>query len=154
MRYEEVTSVEENVLREVKVEYFPELSGAKIKLLFDTKKKTTGGKLVFARIQKPNELTRFFTTNETDDDEGYDYIIFLDKMLWDNIEDSDKKRLLRHEMRHTLVDLDSNNPWKLQGHTVEDFYEEIALNVDDPRWSERLGYLLTDLYEEEKELNR
>lgn len=151
MRYEEVTEQENVLFREVRNEFFQELTGAKIKLLFDNKKKKSGEKYVLARIQKPNELTRYFTIDEADDDEGFDYIIFLDHLLWYNINDTDRKRLLRHELQHTNVDIDSNNPWKVRGHTVEDFYEEIERNSDDPRWGERLAFLLEDLYERERE---
>ena len=151
MRYEEVTEQTKALFREVKGDDFSELAGANIKLLFDTKKKKSGGKYVLARIQKPNELTRYFTIDEADSTEGFDYIIFLDKMLWDNMEDIDRKRIIRHELKHTDVDIDANSPWKLRGHTVEDFYSEIERNNDDPRWGERLGFMLDSLYEGDEE---
>ena len=61
-------------------------------------------------------------------------------------------RLLRHELRHTYFDIDAEeNPYKLIDHTVNDFYEEIDLNQDDPKWRQKAGTMITDMYEQEKE---
>lgn len=151
-RYEDVGSDVYKLLKELIEERFTELRNCNIKLLFDNKKKKSKGKLVLAQIQKPNEFVKFFTIDEAGTDRGYDYIITIDKVCWGLADEDDKKRLLSHELRHTDVDIDSErNPYKLRGHTVEDFMEEIELNSDNPRWCERLVISTEAMYENGEE---
>ena len=112
----------------------------------------SAGQVVQARCQKSSDLIKYFTIDEAEDEEGYVYIIYLDKLIWNNIERTDKVRLLRHELRHIWVDPDAKNPYKLCDHDVSDFYDEIELNKDDPRWSERLSSLAVDLYDQQAEM--
>ncbi len=152
LRYEEVNEEVMSVLKEVKSEYFPELKNAKIKVLFDIKKRKSGGRVVLARIMKTNDLLRHLTKDEADAMEGYDYIITIDKTCWDNIIRDDKIRIIRHELRHTYFDIESeDNPYKLLDHSISDFYEEVEYNKDDPRWRERLATVVEDIYEQKKE---
>ncbi|HOF56860.1 MAG TPA: putative metallopeptidase [Syntrophorhabdaceae bacterium] len=152
LRYEEVNEDVISLLREVRVEYFPELKNAKIKALFDIKKRKSGGMLVLARIMKTNDLLRHLTIDEAEAIEGYDYIIALDKTCWENIIRDDKVRILRHELRHAYFDIESeDNPYRLQNHSISDFYEEVEFNKDDPRWRERLAAVVEDIYEQKKE---
>ncbi|MCX5806332.1 MAG: putative metallopeptidase [Proteobacteria bacterium] len=152
LRYEEVNDEAVTMLREIKAQYFPELKNAQIKVLFDLKKRKSGGMMILGRIMKTNDLLRHLTIDEAGAVEGYDYIITLDKLCWDNITKADKERLIRHELRHTVFDLEAeSNPFKLQDHTISDFYEEIEYNKDDPRWRERLSTLVDDIYEQQKE---
>ena len=152
LRYEEVNDEAVSMLKEVKAQHFPELKNAKIKMLFDLKKRKSGGMMVLARIMKTNDLLRHLTIDEAGAVEGYDYIITLDKLCWQNVTKSDKERLIRHELRHTVFDLEAEtSPYKLQDHTIMDFYEEIEYNKDDPRWRERLSTLVSDIYEQQKE---
>jgi predicted metallopeptidase len=152
LRYEEVNEEVMSVLKEVKSEYFPELKNAKIKVLFDIKKRKSGGRVVLARIMKTNDLLRHLTIDEADAMEGYDYIITLDKTCWDSIIRDDKIRIVRHELRHTCFDIESEeNPYKLLDHSISDFYEEVEYNRDDPRWRERLATVVEDIYEQRKE---
>jgi len=152
LRYEEVNEDVLSLLREVRGEYFPELKNAKIKALFDIKKMKSGGMLVLARIMKTNDLLRHLTIDEAEAIEGYDYIIALDKTCWENIIRDDKVRILRHELRHAYFDIESeDNPYRLQNHSISDFYEEVEFNKDDPRWRERLAAVVEDIYEQKKE---
>lgn len=152
LRFEEVNDDVVTMLRELKSQYFPELKNAKIKILFDLKKRKSGGVIILSRIMKTNDLLRHLTIDEAGAVEGYDYIITLDKLCWDNIERTDKERIFRHELRHTVFDInDELSPYKLRDHTVSDFYEEIEYNKDDPRWCERLCTLAEDIYEQGKE---
>jgi predicted metallopeptidase len=149
-RYEDVPQDVIDILLEVRREYFPELRNAKIKVLFDTKKRSSGGKLTLGRMQKTNDLLRHLTTGEAEDEEGYDYIMYLDKAAFTNITRDDKIRLVRHELRHCHFDLEANsNPYKLVGHSVEDFYEEIELNQDEPRWGERVVAVAESVYNQD-----
>src|SRR5208337_5209484 len=100
LRYEEVTEEAVKLLDEVEIKHFPELRNAKIIMLFDLKKRTSGGRVVLGRIMRTNDLLRHLTKDEAEAIEGYDYIITLDKQAWDVIQHEDRIRLLRHELRH------------------------------------------------------
>jgi len=138
-------------MNNVRAQHFPELAGCNIKVVFDLKKKLTGGKIELGSLRKPNELLRFFTIDEAGNDEGYDYVMRIDKKAWTEIMTSeDKKRIIRHELKHSDVDFDSNNPYKLRGHSIEDFHSEVVLNQDDPRWADRVGQATFSSYEIER----
>jgi hypothetical protein len=152
LRYEEVSEEVVRILDHVQSTHFPELKNAKIITLFDLKKRTSGGRVVLGRIMKTNDLLRHLTKDDAIAIEGVDYIITLDKQGWHAIEDDDRIRVLRHELRHTYYDIESeDNPYKLLDHSITDFYEEVDLNKDDPRWRERVATLVTDIYEQQKE---
>lgn len=152
LRYEDVTDDVTDMLKQIRTTHFPELKNAKIKVLFDVKKRQSGGMLVLGRIMKTNDLLRHLTMDQIDAVEGYDYIITLDKLCWQSITDEDRARIIRHELRHTYFDIDvDNSPYKLQNHTIADFYEEVENNKDDPRWRERVARLVHDIYEQQKE---
>ena len=152
LRYDEVSDHVNKLLDEVRSKDFPELVNAKIKVLFDLKKRKSGGLVILARIMKANDLIRHLTRNGADYHNGYDYIITLDKKCWENITDLDRAKILRHELRHTFFDIESeDDPYKLLNHSVSDFHEEVELNKNDPRWRERVTTLTEDIYEQEKE---
>ena len=152
LRYEEVTPMVLDMLKDVRSKFFGELKNAKIKVLFDLKKRKAGGRIVLGRIMRTNDLIRHLTKDEVEIMEGYDYIIVIDKKCWDNVTDADRARILRHELRHTFYDIEAEkDPYKLLTHSVSDFYEEIEMNQDDPRWRERVATLTEDIYEQEKE---
>jgi hypothetical protein len=152
LRYEEATDDVRRLLDKVIADHFGELKNAKIVALFDTKKHVAGGQVVLSNIMKPNDLLRHFTRADASSEEGYDYIVIVDKKAWDTIDDQDRTRLLRHELRHTFYDIEAeDNPYKLIDHTIADFYEEIDLNQDDPKWRRRVSTMVADMYEQEKE---
>ena len=151
-RYEEVDSSVISALSAIRRKSFPELVNAKIKPLFDLKKRVSGGLIVLTRIMTPNELIKHFTADEQKGiEDGYDYIIIIDKVVWRSTGDTDRERLLRHELRHTFVDIEADNPYKLIDHDVSDFYEEQELNRDDPRWKERVASLTETIYDQMKD---
>lgn len=151
VRFEDVSSEVTNLANEIQNEFFPELRNVNIKYLFDLKKRMSNGKLVLGRCQKTNDLLKYFSIDEAPGNEGYDYIIYLDKCAWDNIERNDKIRLLRHEIRHINIDDEAKNPFKIVDHDVTDFYEEIELNSDDPRWASRVVNLADQIYEQRRD---
>jgi len=152
LRYEEVTDDVNVILNEVQTRHFPELKNAKIIMLFDLKKRMSGGRVVLGRIMKTNDLLRHLTKDEAIAIDGVDYIITLDKQGWDAIQHEDRIRVLRHELRHTYYDIESeDNPYRLIDHSITDFYEEVDLNKDDPRWRERVATVVSDIYEQQKE---
>jgi hypothetical protein len=131
---------------------FNQLVNANILVVMDLKKRTSGGKLVAASLSKTNDIERFLTLNEAFTEDGYDYIMRIDKALWESpIEDIDRIRIIRHELCHADVDAEADKPYKIQAHEVEDFYSEILFNQDDPKWMVRLGGVLESIYSKEKE---
>lgn len=150
-RFEDVTESVNTLVRNIRDRDFPGLVGAKIKNLFDLKKRSSGGKMVLGRMQRTNDLLRHLTTDESDSDEGYDYIMYLDKMVYENIDDEDRIRLVRHELRHCLVDIEARSPYKLIGHDIEDFEEEIRLNADNMGWASRCAAVGLSMYESDAE---
>ena len=126
---------------------FNNLVDAKIKVLFDQKKKMSGGRYVLGRIQKANDLIRTLTANPNDDlADGYDYILYLDLAVWDSIDDTDKKRIIFHELNHCDVNFDKPNPYGIKDHEINGFYSELEYNKDDTRWLERLSTVAESLY--------
>ena len=151
MRYEDCSeNLVETFLR-VLEERFPNKAYLKYKLIFDTKKSVSKGRFILASVALASEKIKFFTKDDMAVD-GYDYVLTVNKKAWDLATDEDKKRLISHEMRHVFVD-EKGSP-KLVGHEIEDFYEEIKLNQDDPEWSRKLGRLALDVYEQEKEMKK
>ena len=151
MRFEDGSELAYEIMQDIIHHHFPELQGCRIKIIFDLKKRMTGGNIILGALQKPNEMMRFFQAEEAGSEEGYDYVMRLDKKAWDLMDENEKPRLVRHELKHTNVDLDSEtNPYKTRGHTIEDFYSEIRLNEDDPRWAERIAMSTVSAYEAER----
>ena len=147
-RFEDAPDAVVELVDKVREQWFPELARARVKVLFDTKRRKSRGNWVLARIQRSNELIRHLTIEETHSEQGYDYILYLDKAVWEAIEEKDRIRIVRHELRHTFYDLEAKGtPYKLVGHDVEDFLMEIELNKDDPRWKERCAAIASSLYE-------
>ena len=78
-RFTEVTQDVLDTLRQVREDFFPELGGAEILCIFDTKKKKSKGKIVLASISTTNDLQKFLTLEDTGTEEGYDYFLKIDK---------------------------------------------------------------------------
>ncbi len=147
-RFENVDQETVDFVKEIIGKDFERLVNAKIKILFDTKKRKSGGNYTLGRMQKANDLIRTLTFDETED-EGYDYILYLDKVVWSNIDEKDKERLVRHELCHCEVDFEKDSPYGLKDHEITDFYSEIEYNKDDPRWAERIAVVAEQIYEDE-----
>jgi hypothetical protein len=153
-RYDDAPEIEP-MLHKVRDNHFPELVNAKILVLFDLKKRGSKGMVTLARIMKANDLIRHLTTDNKDLFEGYDYIIAVDKVFWDNTSEADRERVIRHELRHTYFDIDSeNDPYKLINHDITDFHAEVEANRDDPMWRERCATLTADVYDQMKDSGR
>lgn len=146
-RYEEADEGLVEVFLNVLDEHFSSLQYLKFKLVFDLKKRIKAGKLLMANIEVPGPKLRYFSRDKVAA-EGYDFIIFVDKKAWELAGTEDRKRLIRHELRHVFID--EKGDAKLIGHDLEDFYAEIELNKDNPRWGQKLATLVKDVYEQEK----
>jgi hypothetical protein len=151
MRYEECDESLVEVFLGLLEDRFPNKSHLKYKLVFDTKKKVSKGNMVLADIQLASEKIKFFTKDNVAV-EGYDYVLTVNKKAWELASEKDKRRIISHEMRHVFID--EKGAAKVIGHEIEDFYDEIKLNQDDPEWSRKLGRLVLDVYEQEKEMKK
>lgn len=149
VRFEEAPERAYKLLGEILKEHegFDQLRSAKILILMDCKKRMNGDFVTLASFQKANDLDRFLSMDEVGDD-GYDYILRFDKVLWGIIEDEDRIRILRHELKHADVDIEAKNPWKVRPHEIEDFFSEVDFNSGEPDWRMRVGNSLLSKYEE------
>ena len=148
MRYEECDESLVQVFLEVMEDRFPNIAYLKYKLVYDTKKKVSKGRMVLADVASASEKIKFFTKDDIAVD-GYDYILIVNKKAWELASNTDMRRIISHELRHIFID--EKGGTKLVGHEIEDFYMEIKFNQDDPEWSRKLGTLVKDAYEQEKD---
>lgn len=146
-RFEAVPEQVDTLVSKIKDDMFPQLEGARIMCIFDNKKKKAGGKLVIARIKKFNDELKFLAMNDLGI--TYDYAIFIDHQVWDNLVDRDKNRIIFHELLHTDVNYGKDDPWKLRDHEIQGFYDEIDYNADDPQWAERLFSIAESVHDKE-----
>jgi len=152
MRYEEVTDEEIALTEELRKKYFEDTKQAKVKLLFDTQKRSSKGKLTLGRCKRADDLLRHLTQDEAESIRGYDFIISLDKKCWTEVaSDEDKVRILRHELRHVEFDPTNKDLFVLRPHDIEDFAVEISLNMAAVKWAEDLVNKTVALYDAEKE---
>jgi len=152
MRYEDADESLVEVYLKVAEERFPNTcANLNIKLMFDTKKRVSKGKLCLASVEIANEKIKYFTKHEVEVG-GYDYILIVDRKAWELASEKNRIRLISHELRHVFVD--ENDKRKLLPHDIEDFVTEVKLNEDDPEWGFKLATLVTDVYEQEKELKK
>ncbi|CAN2040145.1 putative phage metallopeptidase domain-containing protein [Candidatus Magnetomoraceae bacterium gMMP-15] len=139
------------VVKEVIQGDFSHLVQAKIKVLFDTRKRKSIGKYVLGKLQKTNDLLRHLTSVETGDAEGYDYLLYLDERVFESIDRIDKIRLIRHLLQYADIDYEADIPYKIRKEEVVTWYDELEFNKEDPRWYERLETIAESLYNSEDE---
>jgi len=151
MKYEHVPEHILEMYEKIRSHHFPHLANAKILFLINKKKMIYKGNIALSKIVKPSGLVKFLSKDEAPE-YGYDYIILLDQKLIAHCDDTDVKRVLRHELRHTFFDSDSvKNPYKLVDHDFSDFYDEVELNKNDPTWSKRVSQTVSLMYDQEKD---
>lgn len=146
-RYAEANEEFVEIFLNVLENNFPQLQHLKFKLIFDLKKRISAGKLVLASIELTSPKLKFFSKDKIAV-EGYDFILFMDQKAWDLSGALTKERIIRHELRHVIIN-EKGEP-KIVGHEIEDFYAEVELNKDDPEWRMKLATLVRDVYEQEK----
>jgi len=144
-RYYDGTNDLKGVFDKLLAERFLNLFGLKFLLLFDTKKRVSKGRLVLASTELVNEKLRFLTADEVAP-EGYDYIIMVNSVAWENADEVTRERILSHELNHVFID--EKGKLKLVGHDVGDFAVEIQRNIQNPDWALNLEILTTAIYEQ------
>lgn len=154
-RYEDIDQATLNIFEDVRQKWFGEFDEVMFKLIFDLELKKKGNKWIFAYIKSMNKLSRFFTAEEAQREDGYDFCIVLNKKLWDVLDEADKIRILRHELRHVeQKTMKKKTKYVTRDHTITDFYEDVDIESKaggDPRWAERLAIVLEALCDEENE---
>ena len=151
-RFEDAPMQTTEFVEDVMEKNFPALQGANIKVMYDNKKRKSGSRYVFARIKKTNDELKAFAINEAG--LAYDYIMFLDHLLWDAIQPEDRDKLVFHELCHCVTDFESNtDQYKIQDHEIQTFYAEIDYTKDDPRWTERVGVICQSVHDPEAEVD-
>ena len=128
---------------------FPVLGQLKTKLVFDTKKRVKQGKICLAVTELANDKIKYFSKDDVAI-EGYDIVITFDMKAWELASEKDRERIMSHELRHVFID--EKGKVKLLPHDVSDFRAEQKLNEDDPDWGFKLATLLSDVYEQEKDM--
>lgn len=138
-----------NLMESVIHERFPALRMAKIKVLMDGKPKIDKIRrtMTFAYIKLANEVERYLT-KDGHNLSGVDYIMFLCELPWSLADAKSKKRIVSHELRHCFVDEEGN--YKVVRHDIEDFYEEVKLNAEDPMWGQALSTIAMAKFEQLK----
>lgn len=149
-RFYEPDAATLELVDEVRRERFGNLVNANIKVIMDSKEKInkTSGKVEFAYIKKPSDIENFLV----DGDEEYDYFIFIHAMVWELANPDNRKRIISHELRHAHLDEKGN--YKIVEHEILDFYMEVELNRDEPRWGQDLAETVRLTYEQRKEGGR
>ncbi len=149
-RYEDATTEVVDKVRYVIRNKFPQLNGCTIQTVMNTKKRKSGGKFVLVKLDKPNEMVRYITS-DNDNPDGIDYILTIDKTVYDEMSDIDKERVIAHGLYHADCDFEKEIPYNLRACTVQTFYEEISDNQDDARWAERLELMAEGIYDRAEE---
>ena len=143
-RYEEGSRNLQKLIDKMKDDKFPIIKQARIKPLLDSKAKKTKGKYRIAELRLADEFIKFFS--EMIEDHPYDYVLVIDKALYNKVEKKDIRRVVFHELCHGFKD--DNGKYKLVPHDFEGFYDEIPYNEDDPDWNLRLSNEMEILHEE------
>lgn len=153
MKYEDVEDSVVELFNKVRTDYnFSDISDAKFKLVYRNNRKGKKQFIVIAEICATNDMIRFLTSDKIE--EGYDYIIIIDKNIFNALDENDKIRVLRHELRHTDVVVNEKSGkiiYTTQRHSIEDFYEDVTIESQaggDMRWKERLSSIAESIYEE------
>jgi len=128
---------------------FSTIVNARIKMLFNMKKKSSQGALIFGQMVKATPILNYLTSSSDSTEDGYNYIMFLDGNVFPAIDVADQKRIIRHELNHIFIDLDATNPYKVIGHEINDFYKEIEYNKEEPRWLERVSTIAEQVYDKD-----
>ena len=148
-RYSNVDKDTTKLINSIINESFKHLLQARIKMIFDARKRKSSGKYVIGKIQKTNEFTRFLTSVETGDPAGFDYFLYLDEKVFEAIDTIDKIRVVRHLLQYEDIDYESDTPFKLRKEEVLTWYDEMEFNKEDPKWQDRLQAVAESIHNPE-----
>lgn len=152
-KFEEVPEDVTTMMSKLVKESFPVLLNARIKMLFLMNKKTSSGGLVLGTMCKSTPREYYLTSSPAGDD-GWNYIMILDGNVFPALDEQDQKRIIRHELNHAHIDLEANDPFKVVGHEIEDFFKEIEYNKEEPKWKDRVFAIADQVYEQIEEAKK
>ena len=100
-----------------------------IKPFFYFKKKMKNGRTVFAYIRKASDFEKLLLNNV-----ATEYLLFVDGNIWPELGEDDRIRLIRHELRHILIDYDKEGEPKylMADHNLIDFREDYEIEHGTP----------------------
>jgi len=150
-RFTDVDPDTQKTINEIINKDFSHLAQAKIKMIFDQKKRKTGGRYQLGKMQKSNDLIRHLTSREALDPEGFDYLLFIDENVFEVLDQMDKVRLVRHLLQYADIDFEAEKPYKIRKEEVITWYDELEYNKDDPKWFERLEVIAESIYNQDNE---
>ncbi|ETR74117.1 MAG: hypothetical protein OMM_00428 [Candidatus Magnetoglobus multicellularis str. Araruama] len=128
---------------------FSHLAQAKIKMIFDQKKRKSGGRYQLGKMQKTNDLIQYLTSREVGEPLGFDYLMFIDENVFEVLDQNDKIRLIRHLLQYADIDYEAEKPFKIRKEEVITWYDELEYNKDDPKWFERLEVIAESIYNQD-----
>lgn len=113
----------EAIANELIGEIHMHLSPARMLYLFTNKKRKRCDRVVLGTAQKLSGMQKFLSSGNSAVEFGYDFIILVGKVEWAELEDSQRRALVDHELCHCGVkDPDADEPeWTLKGHDIEEF---------------------------------
>jgi hypothetical protein len=150
-RFTDVDPDTKKMINEIISKDFSHLTQAKIKMIFDQKKRKSGGRYQLGKMQKSNDLIRYLTSREAMDPEGFDYLMYIDENVFEALDQSDKVRLVRHLLQYADIDFEAEKPYKIRKEEVITWYDELEFNKDDPKWFERLEVIAESIYNQDNE---
>jgi len=149
-RFTDVDPDTKKMINEIISKDFSHLTQAKIKMIFDQKKRKSGGRYQLGKMQKSNDLIRYLTSREALDPEGFDYLMFIDENVFEVLDQADKVRLVRHLLQYADIDFEAEKPYKIRKEEVITWYDELEFNKDDPKWFQRLEVIAESIYNQEE----
>ena len=150
-RFEKALIEDEEKLKNVIVKGFPELMIANFLIYMDNKKRKSKGKYVISRIKKNTEEQRIMSMSDSGME--FHYTIYIDKFVWNHLEENDQISLLRRLLCQCKIDHDNTiDVYKTYEPEISDWYSEIEFNKDDPRWLIRVQTMAESLYDDETEV--
>ena len=127
---------------------FADLAGCNIKTLSDTKKNKSKGDYVIANIKKTNAKEKYLSSDDFYP-EGYDFLLFIDGNVFENISYEDKFRVMRETLRKIEFDPEAKEPYKLRDFDLHLFSEDLKIEGDEIYYyKERLQQIAQSVYEE------
>lgn len=121
------------LIEEIMQKYFPSYDLGLLRPYFYYKEKKIKGRTAMAYIRRSTEFEKCLLKSK-----DIEYILMLDGNIWPELHDEDRKRLVRHELRHIYIDFDKEGEPKygISDHDLIDFRDDYKLehgvDYEDP----------------------
>jgi len=81
------------------------------------------------KMERVTGQKKFLSRSPENGDEGWDYIMTLCADVWARADAQLKKRIVFHELRHAMREEkdDGSFNWKIIGHEIETFHDEVEI---------------------------